>query len=96
MSRLPLGFVLAYLRKLSRLQSGSTIVNNDRMGGGGGEGGNAIWSACLMTTAMTTNMTLTTNMMTQRVQPTSQLTSCACRPGVVHVKAAAGICAGIP
>jgi hypothetical protein len=37
--RLPLGFVLAFLRKLSRLRSGSTIVDNDGTGGGGGGGG---------------------------------------------------------
>jgi hypothetical protein len=61
MSRLPLGFALVFLRTLSRLLLTSTIVDDDRTGGGeGGEVGNMMGSSCSVTaTMMTMNMKTT-------------------------------------
>jgi hypothetical protein len=68
MSRLPLGFALVFLGKLSRLRSGSTIADDDgTRGGEGGELGNTTGSAFSTTTATTKNTTMTTNTASQRM-----------------------------
>jgi hypothetical protein len=68
MSRLPLGFVLAFLGELLRLRSGSMIADdNGTRGGGGGEVGKTMGSAYLTTTVMRKNTTMTTNTTTQRM-----------------------------
>jgi hypothetical protein len=69
MSRLLLGFTLAFLGMLSRLLLGSMISDNNGMGGGGGGwgGGNTTGSACLTMTKTMINTTTTTNTTTRRM-----------------------------
>jgi hypothetical protein len=47
MSRLPLGFVPEFLMKLSSLQPGSTIMDDDETGEGGSGGGEEYNRECL-------------------------------------------------